>query len=175
MLFENTKKCFSVTKSYEQTAFGKYSKRSHLPSQHLAAADGWNRSGAGRGCFCPTAPCPLWPFSPSKEGAKSKADFIHCVYSAVLLGHRRGRGFCSLARGCQGRWFLSRWHPLMEENTGRILLLRHKIRGVFLKRSSVSFQAAARLLLVCPLKCHCLNLSHLPGCAGLCFGREKDA
>lgn len=106
---------------------------------------------------------------------KVKADFIHCVYSTVLLGHRRGRGFCSLARGCQGRWFLSHWHPLMEENTGRILLLRHKIRGVFLKRSSISFQASARLLLVCPLKCHCLNLSHWPGCAGLCFGREKDA
>lgn len=170
MLVKNTKRCFSMTKSYKQAVHSENTPRvDHFPSPHLTA---WmqpmvgTENGAGPGCFSPIPLCLRWGFVASgiefcqhticllpRRELKVKATFIIYVYSALSLGHLGYRGLCSLARGCQGRWFLSHWHPLVEENTGRILLLRHKIRDVVFARRGISFQTSAMLSLVRPLKC----------------------
>ena len=64
----------------------------------------------------------------------------------------------------------------MEENTGRILSLRHKITVVFFERRGVSFQASAMLLLVCPLKCQataCTCPVHLDVVLGCVLGQIR--
>lgn len=130
------------------------------PSHSKGTADGWNRKWA---VSLELPPCLCWGFVASSvefcqhtisllpwRELKVNANFISYVYSTLSLGYPLSTGACNLARGCQGRWFFSHWHPLVEENTGRILLLRRKIRVVFFERRGVSFQASAMLLLICP-------------------------
>lgn len=151
-LVRNTMRYFSSTNSYKEPwALKKLPWPLLTASQH--GCSWWPGEKWGRTClFHLSTSVPALQFvavqqywtpptcniSPSSEEAENKSKFTSCVYSTLSLGYAGSTDLCNLA-SCRGRWFVNRWHPLLEENAEKILLLKTHKQDYLLQEKQGNF------------------------------------